>query len=434
MNTLKQEIKINFRSVNLTNESGFTLATILILMMVLALLFITGTQWASQDISRTAKYRKSKESFNIAEAGIQQAINFLDYDNTGDSPGAAGNGFDDELVGTTWPAGFASTSFGGGTYSVFIDDNDDNDTDMDVDIDNTVVITSSGTIKGYTTQLEAVVSRLAYDPEYAIIVEGDFKATSNTSVLGGDVHTNSIFTQTGTPDFDGTVTASGTCAFTLCYSAGGEPKQQVPWIEPSDVKSAADYVFNSDGTIDRKLADGTYQTGVEGESIFDDFSLAGTVWKITNDADVGVKITNQATLYVEGGFNGKTVGDAVTPWEVSIIVETDIKWTTNAFIKNWKDPSLPPDMQNLFLIAGNDININSLKQDTTGIISAKDQFSIGGTATLTGVIFGGSLTTNSIIANGTESDIHGDFSVTFDASMIPPVLSDKVTIISWRSL
>lgn len=433
MHHLKQEIKRDFRFVYLTNESGFTLATVLILIMVLALLFITGTQWASQDISRTDKYRKSKESFNIAEAGIQQAVNFFDYDGTGGSPGAAGNGFDDELVGTTWPVGFASTALGGGTYSVSIADNDDNDSNTNDDIDNTVIVTSIGTINNYSTQIEAVITRTLYDPEYAIIVEGDFKATGNTQVLGGDVHTNSDFTQTGTPIIPGDITASGLCTGSLC-TAAGIPKEHIPWVEPSSVKGAADYIFNADGTIDRKLADGTLQTGVEGEAIFSNFTLTGTVWEIDNSAVVGMNIPNQATLYFEGGFSGKTVGDATTPWEIAIIVETDIKWTTNAFIENWKDPSLPPDMQSLFLIAGNDININSLNQDTTGLISAKDQFSIGGTATLTGYIIGGSLTTSSNIANGTESDIHGGVKITFDPSLVPPIFSNKVTILSWQNL
>lgn len=420
-----------FGPSSLTDESGFALSVTVILLTVLLLLVALGAQWAAQDIKRTATYKNTRQAFYIAETGIQQAVNFFNYDGTGSSPGAAGDGFDQELDGSNWPTAFASTAFGGGIYTVTITDNDDNDSNTNDDIDNTVILISQGTRNNETMSIEAIISRPLYTPEYAIITDGDLKVAGSSAVTGGGVHTNSDFTQSGSPTISGGATASGTCTDPLCTDQGVD-QEFVPVVEPTDYENFADYIFNTDATIDRRLVDGSLQTGVEGESIFSAFSHNAQGWSIGGGPVIGTDVPNQAILYFKEKFKAQSIGSVSTPWEITIITEEDIEWTGNAFITNWQDPNDSPDIQNLFLIAENDIKINSMDQDTQGIICAKDQFSIGGTATLSGFIIGGNLTTSSNVVNGTESSIQGSMTLAFNSSLVPPVLSDKVAILAWQ--
>ena len=97
INHIMQKNKKRPGSKYLTNESGFALGVTLMLLMVFALLIVGSTRMASQDITRTRTYKHDREAFYIAEAGIQRAVNFFNYDGAGNSPGASANGFDDEL-------------------------------------------------------------------------------------------------------------------------------------------------------------------------------------------------------------------------------------------------------------------------------------------------------------------------------------------------
>ncbi|MBL4665250.1 MAG: pilus assembly PilX N-terminal domain-containing protein [Nitrospinaceae bacterium] len=426
--------------VPLPNQKGIALIAGLVFLTVLSLLIITTIRWASDDITRTKNYVETRQATYIAEAGIQMALNYFNYDSSGNSPGEVDNGFDDELVGgSDWPTGTFSNialGSGGGTYTVTIDDNAEGDGDNDVDTDNSVILTSTGTISGVTATIEAVIYRPLFTSQFAILSEGDVKvAGSSTTITGtnGSVHTNSDFTQTGTPTISEGSSSSGTCSGSTCGSAGGASTEFVPTFEPSDFEQYADYIFNDDGTIDQRNADGSITTGVEANSIFDGFSHHNTQgWSVGGNSAIGTEVPNQAFLYFKDDFRANSIGSSGTPWEITLVVEESISWTGNAYISNWKDSALTPDLQNLFLIAENDIKINSLDQDTQGIIACKDQASLSGGANIEGALITKNLTTSDNTVNGTETDGSGGLTITYNGDVVTPVLSNKVSILSWQ--
>ena len=144
------------------NENGFVLATVILLLLVLATLIFTSTQWSATDIKRTADYTKTRDAFYTAEAGLQKAFNYMNYDaTTGSCPGAAGDGFDAEIDGSNWPAGtFTDIDFNDGTYTVTAVDNND-DGNQSTDLDHTIVLTSVGTKKNVEATIEAVAFRIS---------------------------------------------------------------------------------------------------------------------------------------------------------------------------------------------------------------------------------------------------------------------------------
>lgn len=418
----------------LKNESGFAFIVALLLLTVLSLLVAIGTQWASQDIKRASKYKKSREAFYIAESGIHQAINFFNYDAAGDSPGAAENGFDDELDGTTWPAAFASTAFGGGNFSVSIDDNDDNDGDTDDDVDHTVVLTSQGIKGDQTTSIEATVNRPTFTPASAITTKGNLTGSGSFTVQGacGSIHTNSGFNQSGV---SGTVTqgttASGSCSGSTC-TASGAAKQPIPLVNPSDFKVYAKYVLKSDGTIlDQGTGDiytnsgpnWTHTTTGDGNTLFGDISRTGAgLWKMNGtDIDNGI-------YYVEGDIN---VLGTPSPFQVTILADGYIDFGGNGDIVNYQGgPS--PDIDQLFLVAGTDLEFSGTPSNQIeGMLYAGEQMSISGTVDINGFIVSAD-TANVENLVSPESSISGSLSVTYNCNGVTPFFSDHVIVLSWQ--
>jgi hypothetical protein len=425
--------------VPFSNQKGIALIAGLVFLTILSLLIITAIRWASDDITRTKNYVETRQATYIAEAGIQMALNYFNYDSSGNSPGEVDNGFDDELVGgSDWPTGTFSNialGSGGGTYTVTIDDNAEGDGDNDDDTDSSVILTSTGTISGVSATIEAVIYRPLFTSQYALLSEGDVKvAGSSTTITGtnGAVHTNSDFTQTGTPTISEGSSAAGSCSGSTCDSGGGASTEFVPTFEPSDFEQYADYIFNADGTIDQRNADSSITTGVEGNSIFDGFSHHNTQGWSVSSSTIGTEVPNQAFLYFKDDFKAQSIGSSGTPWEITLVVEESIAWTGNAYISNWKDSDLTPDLQNLFLIAENDIKINSLDQDTQGIIACKDQASLAGGANIEGTVITKNLTTSDNTVNGTETDGSGGLTITYNGDVVAPVLSNKVAVLSWQ--
>ncbi len=421
-----------------SNQNGIALVAGLLLMVVLTLLSFVAIKWASQDITQTKNYATTIQATYIAEAGINKALDYFNYTVTGASPGEVDNGFDDELSdnelnGSSWPAGtFNGIGIGadGGTYTVTVTDNNDGDGILTADVDNSVILTSTGTISGTTVSIEAVIHRPLFKSEHALLSEGDVTVSGGSNISGtnGSVHTNSSYTESGasTSVQDG-ATATGTCsgAGTCTASASVE---YVPVIEPSDYESYADYIFNADGSI---YAQGTV-VDLSTNTLFSSFTHNNLGWKVQGNTTVGPNIPNQANLYFKDDFTATSVGDATTAWEVTLIVEKSIKWTGNAYIKNWEDPALTPDLRNLFLIAGNDISMSSMEQDTQGLIAAKDQASIAGGATLSGSIITNNTGTTDSTVTGTGTTLTGGITLVYNGDLYGPETSDKVAVLAWQ--
>ncbi|MCH7623603.1 MAG: hypothetical protein IIB46_05925 [Nitrospinae bacterium] len=378
MNYFMRKNKKRLGSKYLANESGFAFAITLMLLVVLSLLIAGGAKWSAQDITRASKYKKTRVSFYIAETGIQRAVNFFNYDGAGNSPGAAIDGFNQELDGTNWPAAFANAAFGGGNYTVTVVDNDDNDSDTTDDVDHTVVVTSTGTKNGESTTIEAIVNRPTFNPASAITTAGNLTGSGSFTVQGdcGSIHTNSGFNQSSV---SGTVaqgtTASGACSGATC-TASGAAEHPVPIVNVADYKVYAKYVLKNDGTIlDQSTGNvytnsgpnWTYSTSGDGNTLFGDISRPGGLWKM-NGADLADGI-----YYVEGNINVLGTPD---PFQVTIFSEGYIDFGGNGTIVNYQGgPS--PDIDQLFLIAGTDLEFSgSPSNQIEGMLYAGEQMSI----------------------------------------------------------
>ena len=452
MNLFIQENKKRLGSKYLANETGFALGVTLMLMVVLALFIVAATQMASQDITRTRTYTQDRASFYIAEAGIQRAVNFMDYDGAGNSPGASANGFNDELNGATWPAAFANTAFANGNYTVTIADNDDEGGGVinNLDIDDTVILTSTGTRNGVSTTIEAVIHRPTIIPASALTTNGTLNGNGTFTVQGacGSIHSNSDFDQSGG---SGTVvqgvTASGTCSGGECESSG-VLEQEIPEVDPQDYKDYADFVLQLDGTIrdtqstPNDLTDDIVYTktgsnwvgnpgAVDGNPSFGSISQPGGLWKMngTDLADGMYYVEKDPDPTVLDG-NIKVLGTP-DPFQVTILAEGYIDFGGNGDIVNYQGgPS--PDIDQLFLIAGTDLKFTGHPTNQIeGMLYAGEQMSISGDVDLNGYIFSANLADDENLV-GPESSISGTLTITYSCNGILPIISDFVSILSWQ--
>lgn len=439
MGICRNQIKRLFPFKLLREDRGVALPITILLLVVLGLLAVVATQWSSQDIKRTDKYYKAREAFYIAEAGVQQAIDLMNYDSSGNSPGTEidAGGFDNVLSNlvTDNSARLTNVSFANGSYNVTVTDNDDNDGDLSDDDDNAIIVTSVGTKGSSTVTLEAVVTRRLYRGDHALTTEGDLGGNGSFTINGtnGSIHSNSSVTISGgSATITQGATATGSCTGDRCVAAGVAPVS-IPIIEPSDLKSYADYILQSDGTIKDSSGNiytftnpggghwSTSTTG-DGDALFSGLRLQSGTWKASNSA-----ITD-GMFYVEGDFS--TTG-CPSGWETSIIAEGYINFGGNADVLNYKDSSDTTDIQNLFLVAGTDIEFSGSPSNTIqGFMAAKDQVSISGTVLLEGALVASDISTSENLVTG--NTISGSLTLTYNGDLSSPFLGNKVTVISWQ--
>jgi hypothetical protein len=440
-----QYMKLKVQLTN--NERGMALVTALLLMTVLAVLITVSTQWAASDVFRTAKYTKSRAAFYIAQAGIQTALHELNY-TSGVAPGAASNGFDDELDGSTSNWGpYADISYGGGTFTVVMVDNDPI-TPNSLDNDETVILTSTGEKGGVEVEIKALIHLGTYEGIHALLTEGDLTASGNISVLGtsGSIHSNEDLILNGISDgqIAGDATGYITCTGAECVGKGID--EPIPEVTISDYKPYANYVLNSNGTITDKSVNLTYaytnpgggnwtntNTG-DGNSKFGDIKLgtAGgdAVWKF-NSTGNSTEMAD-GMYYVEGNASVSSTPDG---WETTIIAEGYIDISAGGNFGNYDGPgplTNSLDIQTLLFIAGTDIEFSgSPNQSITGLIYAKEQLSVSGTVMLNGyAIAANEADVENLVSPA--STISGNMTITFNSDLPNSLQSDRVVILSWQ--
>jgi Tfp pilus assembly protein PilX len=424
----------------LRKEDGVALPVTLLILVVMGALSVVAIQWSAQDVKRTERYYKTREAFYIAEAGVQQTIDLMNYDSTGNSPGAeiAAGGFDEVLDNflSNNSAKLTNVDFASGTYNVTVADNDDNDGDTTDDDDNTLIITSLGNKGNFSVNLEAIVTRRLFKANNAITTEGDLGGNGSFTVSGtnGSIHSNSEVTISGgSATITQGATATGSCTGTGCVSGGVAP-EDIPIVEPADYKSYADYILKSDGTI-QEVSSGdiftftnpgggnwsTSTTG-DGNGLFAGLQLQSGIWKASSST-----IAN-GMFYVEGDFS--TTGSPAG-WQTTIIAEGYINFGGNADVANYKDASDTVDIQNLFLVAGTDIEFSGNPSNTIqGMMAAKEQVSISGTVSLEGFLIAADVDTSESLVTG--NTISGSLTVTYNGDIVAPFLSNKVKVIAWQ--
>jgi Tfp pilus assembly protein PilX len=425
-------------------ERGIALPVTLMMLVALGALALVATQWSSQDIARTEEYYETREAFYIAEAGIEKAINLLNYtDSSGgdeSSPGVeiSAGGFDNVLTNfvSNNASGLTNVSFGNGTYSVTVADNNDGDSDTTDDDDNNLILTSIGTSGGKSVTLEAVIVRRIFKGDNAITTEGDLGGNGSFTIDGtnGSIHSNSSVTVSGgSATITEGATASGSCTGTGCV-AGGVAPEDIPIVEPSDFKSFADYILNDDGTIE-EVSSGdiytfsnpsTWTTAVSGDgnSNFGGLSYNNAQGKWTGGS---TNITD-GSFYVEGDF--KTTG-CPPGWQTTIVAEGYIDFGGNVDVVNFKDGNDTQDIQDMFLVAGTDIEFSGTPSNTIqGFIAAKEQVSFSGSVNLEGFIVASDLAATENLVTG--NTIGGSVNITYNGDIVAPFLGNKVKVIAWQ--
>ena len=429
-------------------EKGIALPVTLMLLVALGALAVVSTQWSSQDIARTAEYYKSREAFYIAEAGIQEALNLLNYtDSSGgdeSSPGVEidAGGFDNVLTDfiTSNASNLTNASFGGGTYNVTVADNDDGDSDTTDDDDNNLILTSTGTKGDETVTLEAVIVRRIFKGDNAITTEGDLGGNGSFTVTGtnGSIHSNnSVTVSGGSATITEGATASGSCTGTGCV-AGGVAPEDIPIVEPSDFKSFSDYVLNDVGTIE-EVSSGdvytfsnagggnwTHSTTGDGNTNFGGFSFNNAQGKWT----AGNSDITDGSFYVEGDF---TTTGCPPGWATTIVADGYINFGGNADVTNFKDGSDTKDIQDMFLVAGTDIEFSGNPSNTIqGFLAAKEQISVSGAVNLEGFIVASDASNTENLVTG--NTIGGSLTITYNGDIVAPFLGNKVTVIAWQEI
>jgi hypothetical protein len=241
--------KIQSYHLSIFGEKGAALVTSILFATVIGVGALVATQNMVQDIERGERYTQTRETFYIAEAGIQTAMNYLNYDDDGESPGDAGDGFTEVLANfeTNRSEALDSFDFGGGTYTVTVKDNDDNDGDPSTDADNTIILSSTGIKDGRNITIEAVIQNGIYRNKHAITSGGNLTIEGDPTVQGnlGSIHSNADVVGISSNVEQG-IFAVGECE-EGCES--GAISEEIPLANPSDFSSYANFILTANGDI-----------------------------------------------------------------------------------------------------------------------------------------------------------------------------------------
>ncbi len=134
------------------NEKGVILLGVLVILSLIALIASIAVTTTFTDIKISSNYKTSKQSFYIAEAGIQRAKAEL-------KTAPLNAVLDGDYGGSPGVLNFGATYFANGTYDVTVEDNDqdvdaDENDDLDIDIDGIVYIKGTGLKSGSKSSVE----------------------------------------------------------------------------------------------------------------------------------------------------------------------------------------------------------------------------------------------------------------------------------------
>jgi hypothetical protein len=302
--------KTHSHHLSIFDQKGAALVTSILFATVIGVGALVATQSMFQDIERGERYTQTREAFYIAEAGIQKAMNYLNYDENGDSPGDAGNGFTAVLANFESDNSevFNNFEFGGGTYTVFVKDNDDNDDDKATDADNTIILSSTGIKDGRNITIEAVIQNGIYKNKHAITSGGNFTIEGDPTVQGnlGSIHSNSDVVGLSSNVEQG-IFAVGECS-DGCDS--GAISEEIPLANPSDFSSYANFILTSFGSIND--ADGEH-VDIE-ENQLENWTFSNSGWELEGCSGHGMFYSEtDVSLAGDTGECGEKIVEEVDP-------------------------------------------------------------------------------------------------------------------------
>ena len=303
--------------------------------------------WVIVDLNaKTSANRKSAlNAILVAEAGNSHGLALLrgDLRNTNftkllkGSDSVANNSDDGLFIGyglatdKTIPA--AGNAFGGGTYTVTIeDDPSDTDGDAKVDMNNRLMLRCKGVMPdGASAEILAIIGVL---PLPAMATEGKLNIGGNPTVSGacGGVHANEVVQATGgSITVDGPVTASDTVKADACQirktdgtcnvPLNNQPPIDIPVLTSAMVCTAPTLLLSATGVI------------TNGAGVVQPSGTGGWTWA----ASQGGRWLNNAAQPMDGMICADddieisgSPGDAATPWRVSLYTTKGVKVTGSA--------------------------------------------------------------------------------------------------------
>lgn len=408
------------------NESGVTLITSLLMLVILTGIAVTGYNTSGISQKATTSSVRAKQALLLADAGLQHGKAMLNL-NTSTMKNYA-YATPTPLIATTQLSSV-------GSYSV------------------TVQAASTGGLRLFSTgtsvdgsSVAANESLISLPPPaalgFAIITGKNLLISGNATTAGtyGGVHANGNLTISGDPTISAATTASGTYTVTghptiSGVSGGGTPVQVVSFdVKAGNYYKARDYRLASDGhvyqlksvTVTMKQGKKTYtttrtvdtlQTMVDGK--WNCWSYSSYFKRWTMDCNT----TRNATLYVEGNvLISGNVGTAAAPWIATIIAEGSIEVSSTYLYMRPPTQNdtvvggaslFKPLSQNMLFIANGDILIDGFSGQTfEGIMATRMQVGITGDPTINGFIYGQDYATKTNLVK--SSYISGKLHLTYN--------------------
>ncbi len=426
----------------LHNESGIAMVTALLLMVVMVSLVPVAMHLTSGEMKRAGDFKENREAFFLAEAGLEHA-KFLTEASSMRSALAGPDDFvsattSDPLndndngifnVGTQTPLNgfqYSAVPFNGDTYYIRAYDNDDGDPNFDTD--NMIFLSAVGIVDNITTTVEALVYNPPGIPVGAVTTNGPLQVSGNANVAGacGGVHSNDDLTLAGTPIVaqDATATGSYTPGGTAGPgSAGGQPVIPIPILDVTALEPYADFTLDQFGNV--YDASGAFVSS----SPWNGWSHDGvSLWSKGSPTAV------DAFLYIEG--NAQVAGNAGSPgnpWNITVVATGYIKVSGSLTIANLKNPSHPVDIQNLFLVAGTDVEYNgNATQFIDGIIYATDQLKLTGTADINGAALAADVATLEPLVS--SNLVSGTVDITYGCGLTIPSTTVIIDVVAWNEI
>ena len=154
---------------------------------------------------------------------------------------------------------------------------------------------------------------------------------------------------------------------------------------------------------------------------------------------IGDDCGGDGKFYVEGNITiSRNPGHANDPWQVSLMAEGNINISGNPQFTNYKDANDSAGVQNIFMLAGTDIEWSGNPSNTIeGFIYAGEQIKLNGNPTIEGFIIAKDKANTDDHVE--QNSISGNPTITFSGSLDTPFTINtsgdvSLTIVSWNEL
>lgn len=242
------------------------LGLVLVSVLAIAIHTMSGVQ------NTTIKNRESStRAMMLAEAAVVHAaavvrdtLRMYDYSRLLIGSDNVVNSADDGLlIGYGMSGTIAIPAAGkaapGGSYTVqIVDDPADPDPSPGTDGNSRVLMRCTGTTSDNASAIIDVVIGAQTFP--GIATDSDLEISGKPALLGpcGGIHTNGNMTGGGQPTVSTKATATGTVTVNVTPKADGQPKLEIPDLNPADYCASADFTISGNFVLSTATPSGTY--------------------------------------------------------------------------------------------------------------------------------------------------------------------------------